>query len=450
MAEAVASMEFLASSSSTGFGSFKEKARCDAYLCGSSFNSIFNNFVSQIVCDALVAYYGPDSILQAIFKTGRTFPGSYYRTHYATHSPSFLIILAACYSGDVNFLQQALDDAGIFKKTSNYYSLISSCLSVACQQGHLCVTQFLLDDGFDINHIGLHHTSAILAAAKNGNHDLLELLLRPQYGLNCWGDPENLSNNSYKFALIAAPEHHDDSTRFENVKTLYLAADKLTQSRNRETLFFRACYSADMALAKWLLDDRPVDMYIDLRFLMRKNCYFMLQWLAQEGKIEWVQWFLRVQPPRVSEKGQHRHVLEAALRSAIRGKHLQTFFEIARYFVHDASMPLIKAASIEDGLPRLLACWPSLDLQTTLSQKVEVRRRELTVGNVALHTAIEHGRSSNVQMLLERGARSARIVYVDRSYYDEHRPSFSAIETMLLHYKDPMFRLHQEPNIYEL
>ena len=82
--------------------------------------------------------------------------------------------------------------------------------------------------------ISAHRTSAIVMAAQESNQHLLELLLRPEYGLKRSGD-------QYKFALNAAADHHDTTRRLENVKTLYLAAEELHQPRTRENLLFRAC-----------------------------------------------------------------------------------------------------------------------------------------------------------------------------------------------------------------
>ena len=77
-------------------------------------------------------------------------------------TPSFLILLAACYSGDIIFIQHALNDERIFRENTGYHNLVSSCLRVVSQQGHLWVMQYLLDAGFDVNHIGANHVSAVL------------------------------------------------------------------------------------------------------------------------------------------------------------------------------------------------------------------------------------------------------------------------------------------------
>ena len=381
-----------------------------------------------------MAYYSPCSILEAIYDfndRSREFCG---RNHYQTYSPSFLILIAACYSGDISFLQQALNDKRIFRENTGYHTLVSSCLVVVSQQGHLRVMQYLLDAGYDVNHIGIDHTSAIEAAAREGNQHLLELLLRSEYGLKRSGD-------QYKFALYAAADHHDTATRLENVKTLYLAAEELAQPRTRQDLLFKACRSDDMALARWLLADGPVDMYgVERKVPLRSLS--LLHWLAQQGKSEWLQWFLQVQPPRILENDRHRHILASALSTAAYRNHLETFLGVAKFFEHDPKKLCLESAIIEDGLSQIVACFPSLDLQSTLSQEVtESHLHEANVGSAALWTAISQGRSSNVQMLLERGVRTSSSVLVNRSHYENHQTSFSDIETLLVNHANPVFTI---------
>jgi hypothetical protein len=430
--EAVASLEALASSSETAFALYLQKVQCYHY---SSSASVFDNPVSELVCDALVAYYSPCFILQAIYDFNDRSQEFCGRNYYQTYSPSFLILLTACYSGDIIFLQQALNDERIFRENTGYHTLVSSCLRVVSQQGHLRVMQYLLDAGFDVNHIGIDHISAIVTAAEEGNQHLLELLLRPEYGLKRSGD-------QYKFALYAAADHHDTTTRLENVKTLYLAAEELAQPRTRENLLFRACRHDDMALARWLLADGPVDMYSAVGTVPLKS-QSMLHWLAQQGKSEWLQWFLQVQPPRILENDRHRRILAAALGTAAYRNHLEAFLEVAKFFEHNLKKLCLLSATVEDGLPRLVARLPSLDLQSTLSQQVtESRLHEANVGSAALWKAISQGRGSNVQMLLERGVRTSCRVLLDRSHYENHRISFSAIQTMLINHANPVFRVH--------
>ena len=294
--------------------------------------------------------------------------------------------------------------------------------------------QYLLDAGFDVNHIGTGYISAIVPAAEGGNRHLLELLLRPEYGLKRSGD-------QYMFALHAAADHHDTTTRLENVKTLYLAAEELDQPRTRNDLLFRACRSDDMALARWLLADGPVDMYSAVGTVPLKS-QSMLHWLAQQGKSEWLQWFLQAQPPRIFENDRHRRILAATLSAAAYGNHLEIFLEIAKFFEHNLKKLCLLSAVVEDGLPRLAARLPSLVLQSTLSQEVtEGWLHEANVGSAALWKAISQGRSSNVQMLLERGVRTSGRVLLHRSHYEEHRTSFSAIQTMLINHGNPVFRV---------
>ena len=432
--EAVASLEALASSSETAFALHLQKVQCHHYLCPSSSTSVFDNPVSELVCDALVAYYSPYSILQAIYYFNDRSQEFCQRNHYPTYSPSFLILLAACYSGDIIFLQQALNDERIFRENTGYHDLVSSCLRVVSQQGHLRVMQYLLDAGFDVNHIGIDRTSAIAIAAEGSNQHLLELLLRPEYGLKRSGD-------QYKFALHAAADHHNTTTRLENVKTLYLAAEELPQPRTRENLLFRACRSDDMALARWLLADGPVDMYSAVGTVPLKT-QSMLHWLAQQGKSEWLQRFLQVQPPRILENDRHRRILAAALNAAAYGNHLEIFLEISKFFEHDLRRLCLLSAVVEDGLPRLVTRLPSLDLQSILSQEVtQSYLHEATVGSAALWKAISQGRSSNIQMLLERGVRTSGRVLLHRSHYEKHRTSFSAIQTMLINHANPVFRV---------
>jgi hypothetical protein len=111
-------------------------------------------------------------------------------------------------------------------------------------------------------------------------------------------------------------------------------------------------------------------MYTEVSAVEGLKSQSMLHWLAQQGKSEWIQWFLQVQPPRVLENDRHSRVLAAALGSAACGNHQKIFFEIAKYFEHKPRKLCNTSASVEDGLPRLVACWPSLDLQSTLSQEV--------------------------------------------------------------------------------
>jgi hypothetical protein len=166
----------------------------------------------------------------------------------------------------------------------------------------------------------------------------------------------------------------------------------------------------------------------------------MLHWLAQQGKSEWLQWFLQVQPPRVLEKIRHRRILAAALSIAASENYLETFLEIGKFFEHNLQKLYLLAATVEDGLPRLVARLPSLDLQSTLSQQVtESGLHEAKVGSAALWEAISHGRSSNVQILLERGIQTSGSVLLSRCYYEDHRTSFSAIQTMLLKHANPVF-----------
>jgi hypothetical protein len=432
--EAIASLEALARSSETAFALHLQKVQCYHYLCPSSSTSVFDNPVSELVCDALVAYYSPYSILQAIYNFNDRSQEFCQRNHYPTYNPSFLILLAACYSGDIIFLQQALNDERIFRENTGYHSLVSSCLRVVSQQGHLRVMQYLLDAGFDVNHIGIDRTSAIAIAAEGSNQHLLELLLRPEYGLKRSGD-------QYKFALHAAADHHDTTTRLENVKTLYLAAEELPQPRTRENLLFRACRSDDMALARWLLADGPVDMYSAVGTVPLKT-QSMLHWLAQQGKSEWLQRFLQIQPPRILENSRHRRILAAALNAAAYGNHLEIFLEIAKFFEHDLRRLCLLSAVVEDGLTRLVTRLPSLDLQSILSQEVtQSYLHEANVGSAALWKAISQGRNSNVQMLLERGVRTSGRVLLCQSHYEKHRTSFSAIRTMLINHANPVFRV---------
>jgi hypothetical protein len=428
--EAIARLEALPSRSEIAIALHLQKDQCHRHLCHPSSTTIFDNPVSELVCDALVAYHSPSSILLAIYDFNDRSQEFCYRNSYRTYSPSFLILLGACYSGDINFLQQALIDERIFRENTAYHTLVSSCLRVVSQQGHLHSMQLLLEAGFDVNHIGIDRESAIETAASGCNHHLLELLLRPEYGLKCSGD-------QYKFALHAAADSHDTAIR-ENVKTLYLAAEELDQPRTRENLLFRACRRDDMELARWLLADGPVDMYSRVGTVPLKT-QSMLHWLAQQGKCEWLQWFLHIQPPRIFENDRHRRILAAALNSATSRNHLETFLYIAKFFEHDPKKLCLESAIIEDGLPRIVARFPSLDLQSTLSQEAESWLHEANVGSAALWKAISQGRSSNVQMLLERGVRTSSSVLVNRSHYENHQTSFSAIETLLVNHANPVF-----------
>jgi hypothetical protein len=173
---------------------FGEVSFGDSICRHSSSASVFDNPVSQLVCDALVAYYSYYSILQAIYDFDNRSQEFRARRYSQTYSPSFLILLVACYSGDIIFLQQALNDERIFRENTSYDTLVSSCLRIVAQQGHPHVMEYLLDTGFDVNHIGTDYLSAIVPAARGGNRHLLEMLLRPAYGLKRSGD-------QYTFAL---------------------------------------------------------------------------------------------------------------------------------------------------------------------------------------------------------------------------------------------------------
>ena len=171
----------------------------------------------------------------------------------------------------------------------------------------------------------------------------------------------------------------------------------------------------------------------------------MLHWLAQQGKSEWLQWFLQVQPPRILENNRHRRILAAVLNTAACWNHLEIFLEITKFFEHDLKRLCLLSALVEDGLPRLVTRLPSLDLQSILSQEVtEGYLHEANVGSAALWKAIKKGRSSNVQMLLERGVRTSGRVSLYRSHYEKHRTSFSAIQTMLINHANPVFTVFDE------
>lgn len=381
-----------------------------------------------------MAYYRPCSILEAIYDFNDQSREYCQRNVYQTYSPSFLIVLAACYSGDVVFLRQALNDERVFRENAGYHDLVSSCLSMIAQRGYLRVTQYLLGSGFDVNHTGIGNRCAVVTAAREGNQQVLKLLLRPEYGLKRTGD-------RYMSALEAAADHHESTTRLENVKTLYVAAEELPQPRTRENLLFRACRSDDMALARWLVADGPVDMYSRMGTVHFKS-QSTLHWLAQQGKFEWVQWFLQVQPPRIFENDRHKYVMGSALNFAASWNHRETFFEIARFFEHDHRKLVLRSAAVENGFKRLIALLPSLDLQVILSQEA-IQSYYPNVGYAALCTAISKGRSSNVQMLLERGVRTVIRVLVHRHQYERYRTSFSAMKTMLIKHGNPVFRVFE-------
>jgi hypothetical protein len=135
--EAVARLETLASSSGTGFAFYLEKVQFHHHLAQPPSGSFFDNPVSCLVCDSLVAYHTPYNILGAIYDfdcRSREFP---CREYHQTYSPSFLIVLAACYSGDMIFLQEALNDERISAENIRFPLLVSSCLRVVSQQGDL-------------------------------------------------------------------------------------------------------------------------------------------------------------------------------------------------------------------------------------------------------------------------------------------------------------------------
>ena len=383
-----------------------------------------------------MAYYSPGNILQAIYDFNDRSQKFGKRDYYPTHSASFLILLTAYYSGDITFLGQALNDQRIFRESTSYHNLVSSCLRVVPQQGHLRVLQYLLGAGFDVNHIGNSHRSAIFMAARESNQLMLEILLRPEYGLKRSGD-------QYKFALQAAADHHDSTRRLENVKTLYLAAESLDQPRTREHLLFRACRMDDLALARWLVADGPVDMYGVIPMVPFRT-WSMLHWLAAQGKTEWLQWMLQVQPPRIAENTRHKQILYAAIGSAASGNHLETFLELGKFSSHRSTQLCLLAAGVEDGLAQLSARFTSLDIQSALSQEYTGRlvpASEVNVGSGALWKAISKGRTSNVRLLLERGVRTSSRVSITRDQYEKDQTSFSAIQIMLMDYGNPMFTI---------
>lgn len=434
ISEAIGNLEALVSSSETAFALYLQKLqRCHPVRPSAS--SILNNPISELVCDALVAYYDPCGILSALYNLDKS-QKFYERNYYSTYCPSFLILISACYSGDIDSVQQVLSDEQALRENclsenTSFHGLVSSCLRVVSQQNHVHIMQYLLDAGYDVNHIGIGWSTAIQTAAREGSRQIIDLLLRPESGLN-------RSDHQYRLALQAAADHHDPAKRLEIFIQLYQAAEDLNQ-RRREALLYRACCNGDMALARWLIADGPADIYCTWGGVPRMT-YSMLYRLATEGRIELLQWLLQIQPPRISENSQHRRILGAAMSSAANMNHLDTFLEIGKFFLHRPTRLCTQAAAIEDGLSQLCARFPSLDIPSSLSKEVTpTNHREATVGSAALSNAISKGRSSNVKFLLERGVRTSFKERIDRDYYEKNRTAFSDIQIMLVNYTNPVF-----------
>lgn len=440
IAATVAELEALARSSGTPLGSHLRKLRDNKWPCYTPFAPIFDNPVSDFVCDAVVAYWQSSGILDAIYEFRDQF-NFWKRDSHPAYKPSFLIFLAACCAGEIPLVQQALNDGRIFNDDAKCHALISSCLTVVAARGHTHVTQFLLDAGYDANHVH-HGTCAVRKAAWMGNHDLLKLLLHPKYGLKRSGE-------QYRCAIFDAIESDNGVSRVENVKTLYSAAEGLDEPTTRKELFFRACQKDDMAFASWMLTGEPINMYSPVPSLTTSRTQFTLQWLAENGKRDWVRWLLQEQPPRLSSNRRHGIVFERALVSAAYMRHAETFFEMVRYFKWPYKRLWILAACVKDGLSRLNSCLPSPKLQATLSSKFPNSwGPEMTIGAEALARAITWGEASNVQWLLERGIRTHRSAKVSQDWYEQQRTVFSHIEAMLIDNGIPKFTIFDGLSIY--
>ena len=404
----------------------------------SSRTSVLGDPISGLVCDAIVAYHRPREILGSLCELDKILAGRH--NPFWRDTAHIIQVLAACYLGDIGVLHTVVGDDGNLAKDPDHYSLVLPGLMLVAQQGHVHMMRYLLNAGFDVNDAA----SVIHAAARSGSYELLDLLLCPTYGLK---------REAYHYlnALHAASTHWDTTTRLKNVKLLYFAAEGLQQPGTRQMLLVGACRFDDWELARWLITMGPIDVYhCESERLSSITNMPLLAWLAQEGKQEWLEWLLQLQPPKVLEHETHSRVLDKALTSAAYRNHLNIFNHLAKFFEHDQGLLCMKSAYAEDGLQNWAACYPALELQKVLMSGCRVPAVCETVGAHALLHAIQLARTSNVQWLLERGVWRHHAVLNCQSY-KRKTAAYEAIHDLLIHHGVPTFTVvghhfSQEPD----
>lgn len=88
----------------------------------------------------------------------------------------------ACRDGDYNTVYSLLlKGVNTNMKIGDYKN---TPLILACQNGHKCIVQILLDFDADPNICNFDKTSPLLVATKNGNTDIVELLLKYNGNVN--------------------------------------------------------------------------------------------------------------------------------------------------------------------------------------------------------------------------------------------------------------------------
>ena len=388
---AVRRFEVLATSLETAHNLSHHARHCQYPSHHSSRTSVLDNPITGLVCDAIVAYHTPCEILSSLCDLEKVLAKYGRYNLFREQTAHFLQGLAACYLGDIGILHQVVGDDGNLAKGPDHHSSVLPGLKLVARQGHVHMMRYLLNAGLDVNNTASKRSSVIDAAARSGSYELLDLLLCPGYGLKREGF-------HYLNALRAASTHWNTTTRLKNVKLLYFAAEGLQQPETRQLLLVGACRFDDWELAKWLVTIGPIDLYrCESERCQSTTNLPLLAWLAQEGKYEWLEWLLEVQPPDILDNESHRWVLGKALNSAAYRNHLDIFNYLAKLFEHDQGLLCMESAYAEDGLQNWAACYPNLELQEILMSKQGRPAVCETVGAVALVHAIHLARTSNVQ-----------------------------------------------------
>ena len=399
--------------------------------------------ISGLVCDAVVAYHNPRTILSLLCDLDKVLAKDNRDNPFWRDTAHFLQVLAACYLGDIGVLHKVVGDDGNLAKVAEHRSLVLPGLMLVALQGHVHMMQYLLDAGFDVNDTAYARTGVIDAAARSGSYELLDMLLCPRYGLKREGP-------HYLNALHTASTHWNTITRLRNVKLLYFAAVGLQQPKTRQLLLVGACRSDDWELARWLMTIGPIDVYrCESERGQTTTNLPLLAWLAQEGKYEWLEWLLEAQPPDILENESHRWVLGKALSSAAYRSHLDIFNHLAKLFEHDQGSLCMNSAYAEDGLRNWAACYPKLELQEILMNKQGRSAICETVGAVALVHAIHLARTSNVKWLLERGVRRLPTVHLNCQNYKRSKAAYEVIHDLLVHHGNTTFTIIGQDHLPE-
>ena len=400
--------------------------------------------ITGLVCDAIVAYHTPCEILSSLCDLDKVL-SKYGRDNlFPRETAHFLQVLAACYLGDIGVLHKVVGDEGNLAMGSDLHSLVLPGLKLVARQGNVHMMRYLLNAGLDVNNTASERSSVIDAAAKSGSYELLDLLLYPKYGLKREG-------YHYLNALHGASIQRNTTTRLKNVMLLYLAAKGLQQPETRPLLLVGACRHDDWELARWLMTMGPIDVYhCESERLCSIPNMPLLAWLAQEGKDEWLEWLLQVQPPQIPECESHRWVLDKALTSAAYRNHLDIFNRLAKFFEHDQGLLCMKSAYLEGGLQNWAACLANPELQKAIMSQGEILPERGTVGELALLHAIQSARASNVQWLLERGVRRLPSVHLNCHSYERRRAAYEIIHDLLVCHGNPTFTVMEQPFPREL